>query len=196
MENIDYSKNWEMIFNISPEELLRLDFNQFDEEDLDAVAIRLKQLGQSEKVLPVYEAMLSTNKENPAVEYTNIFEEVIIHWMSEKNYAKAAAILEDYRLFDEKQRQGYRNHFIRRNLGICYIFSGKVEKGDKLIEDLIHEAPKDYWTYHDIALEYYFSNDMKKAVSYLQLGQETAHKAADDFWYHFFQERMELIVKG
>ena len=193
MEEIEYSKNWESIHNMPAEEVFRIDPETLDEEDMDALAHRLKLMGEDRKVLSVFETMLQTDKTNPAVEYTNIYEEVIIYLMSEKRYEKAITFLKDYLIYDEKERNFYRNHFIRRNMGLCYIFSGKVDQGEKIIEQLLNEAPGDFWNYHDIAIDYYFAGQKAVAIQYLSRGMERANKVSDDFWYNFFKERIEDI---
>jgi len=193
MEIIEYSKNWENIHAMPPEELSQLNLETLDEEDLDALIYRLKELGDNKKILTVQELMLSSRKENPAVEYMNIFEKVIIHYMAKKDYIKAADLLNHYLVYDEKERKGYRNHFIRRNLGMCYIFSGNVKKGEEMINELIHQFPKDFWTYHDIALEYYFAGDMVNVLKYLNMGFQTAKSGGDDYWMSVFKERIEEL---
>ncbi len=193
MEYIEYSKNWENIFSMPLEALEKMGLEKMDEEDLDALSIRLKRLGKDHLVLTVEEAMLNSSKENPAVEYTNLFEKVIIHWMGEKVYLKASDLLEDYLIFDEKKRNGYRNHFIRRNLGMCYIFMGQAERGQKIIDDLINEAPGDLWTYHDIAIEYYFAESYSEACNYLEMGMEEAKRSDNKVWHQIFEERIRFV---
>lgn len=193
LEYIEYSKNWEWIHSLSRDELICLDLKLFDEEDLDAIGYKWKELGDEERLIEVYEAMLLSSKQNPAVEYINIYEEVIIYWMNQKNYSKAISFLEDYLIYDEQERKSYRNHFIRRNLGVCYLFEGKVDQGETLITDLIKEAPNNYWNYHDIALEFYFANQKEKAISYLNLGKKEANRFGDQAWEEFFQERIVYI---
>ncbi len=194
MEFIDYSKNWYDIFQMSPEEIDMINLENMDEEDLDALSIHLEKIGYKEKIIEVYDTMLQSDKTNPGVEYMNIFEIVIVHWMDRKNYIKAANLLESYLLYDEKEKKGYRNHFIRRNLGVCYIFSGRTEEGQKLIDELIHEAPEDYWTYHDLAIEYYFAGEISTTLKYLEMGMDNAKFRSNDIWYNLFQERFQEII--
>ncbi|MDH4128977.1 MAG: hypothetical protein OEV44_09505 [Spirochaetota bacterium] len=193
MEPINYSKNWDTIFNMPVNELDQLDLKTLDEEDLDALSIRLKQLCDDKRVISVYETMLETDKTNPAVEYTNIFENVIIHLMGEKDYARAINFLNSYLIFDENKRNRYRNHFIRRNMGVCLIFSGKVEKGEKIIRELINESPGNFWNYHDLAFEFYFAGNKQNAIYYLQMGADRAKKVNDDFWFNFFTDHLNNI---
>ncbi len=195
MEYIEYSKNWDSIFSMPLEALEKMDLEKMDEEDLDALSIRLKRLGDERLVLTVQEAMLNSSKDNPGVEYTNLFEKVIIHWMGEKIYSKASDLLENYLVFDEKKRDSYRNHFIRRNLGICYIFMGQTERGQKIIDDLIAEAPGDLWTYHDTALEYYFAESYREACDYLRMGMEVAKRSDNKVWHQIFEERLRFVEK-
>ncbi|HEO65616.1 MAG TPA: hypothetical protein ENI73_07075 [Spirochaetes bacterium] len=195
MEYIEYSRNWDNIFSMPVEALEKMDLEKMDEEDLDALSIRLKRLGEDHLVLTVHEAMLNSGKDNPAVEYMNLFVKVIIHWMGEKVYSKASDLLENYLIFDEKKRDGYRNHFIRRNLGICYIFMDQAERGQKIIDDLIAEAPGDLWTYHDIAIEYYFAESFSEAYDYLKMGRDEAKRSDNDTWFKIFEERMVFVEK-
>ncbi len=193
MKNINYSKNWNSISNMSENDLYQINIKKLDEEDLDALSIRLFNLGQKDKALSVYQHMLLTDKNNPAVEYTNIYEKVIIDLMTKKNYIKASLFLKDYLIFDEQKRNGYRNHFIRRNIGICYIFSGEPDKGQKIINTLINEAPDDFFTYNDLAIEFYYANDKSNTIKYLSMGKNSAKNYDNDFWFKYFSEKITEI---
>lgn len=193
MEKIEYSKNWESIHTMSLQDINQLNLEQMDEEDLDALCYRLKDLGQDKKILSVYEVMLKSSLENPAVEYTNIFEKVIIHYFSKQNYNRAIELLYAYEVYDNRDRDGYQSHFIRRNLGIAYIFSGKSDKGQKIIDQLLNEEPGNYFNYKDIALEYFFKNDKESCYKYLQMGLNQAKKDGSSDWVEIFEERIETV---
>ena len=179
---MDYSSQWNQIFNLSIHEINQIQLDSLNEENLDALSIRLKQLG--ENYIPIYESMIQTSLQNSAVEYTNIFEKVIIYQMNQENYQKVILILQNYLKFDQKQRDNYRNHFIRRNLGICYVFLGFPKKGHLIIQDLILESPLNFWNYHDLAFEFYSKNQIENTLKYLSIGIKQAKKSSNDFWYH------------
>jgi len=196
MEYIDYSKNWADIAQMSVEELSRLDLEKLDEEDLDAVSIRLKKLGEKQRVLSVYDVMLKSDRTNPGVEYTNIYEELIIVRMAERKFQKAIKLLESYLIWDRKERYGYRNHFIRGNLGVCHILEGREEQGEKVLAELIYEAPGDLWIYHDAALDFYFGGRKDLCVRYLRMGADRAKRDSADNWYKLFTEKISELEAG
>jgi tetratricopeptide (TPR) repeat protein len=195
MEIVNYSKNWDSVFNMPEEELYQIDPKTLDEEDLDALSIRLSKLSQEDKMLSVYQEMLLTDKENPAVEYTNIYEKVIIHLMGEKDYIRASLFLKDYLLFDEQKRNGYRSNFIRRNLGVCYIFSGKVDKGEKVRTALINDVPDDVFPYNELAIEFYYAGDKDSMLKYLSIGMDKAKSYGKDFWFKYFSDQINEVEK-
>lgn len=192
----DYCPRWEELLKASKEEILQLSLESLGEEDLDALAYRFIQEKNKPILLEVYEKILQGSKQNPAVEYTNLFEEVVIEAMSQKNYSKALVFLKDYEIYDQNHRKGYRRFFIRRNQGVCLILMGQKKEGQDRIEEVLKDAKDHFWNYYDLALEFYFACLPSEAVSYLERGLAQAQKQGNSTWSSFFERQIERIVSS